>query len=114
MKTILIHRHPDCARCERIARRHHSFDWLDRIADTTADPPGRRAVDKGEIVVQELKTGVLLEGDAAVSAILRQVPLYWPLLPFVLCSSWLQSLARAGTRAGSPRTKASAPGGRDA
>jgi hypothetical protein len=83
MERIVIHRHPHCERCARIARRHKKLDWLGRIRVSTADPPGRAAVRKGEIVVHDLKTGAMLEGVDAVRKIFSQVPLYLPLLPLL-------------------------------
>ena len=80
MKTIRIHRHRDCERCAKMAATHHRLDWLDRVDDTTDPPPGRWPVQKGEIAVQDLRTGDVLEGVDAVRAIARQVPLYWPAL----------------------------------
>jgi predicted DCC family thiol-disulfide oxidoreductase YuxK len=82
MKTVRIHRHPDCPRCARIVRMHHRLDWLGRIEDTTA-PARSGALRMGEIVVEDLRTGRLLHGADAVEAILRAVPLYWPLLPLL-------------------------------
>jgi hypothetical protein len=90
MKKIRIHRHPRCPRCARLAALHRRFDWLDRIDDSTAAPPARAPLRLGEIAVQDLRTGALLEGVAAVRAIARQVPLYWPLVPLL----WLPPIAR--------------------
>lgn len=83
MKRIRIYRHPECRRCARIARTHHRLDWLDRIEDTTVPPPGRAPVRMGEIVVEDLRSGRLLEGLDALRAIWRQVPAYLPLLPLL-------------------------------
>lgn len=83
MKTILIHRHPGCPRCARLAAMHQRLDWLGRVADTTEPPPGRPPLQMGEIAVQDLRTGQLLHGIDAVRAISGQVPLYWPLLPLL-------------------------------
>lgn len=90
VERIVIHRHPHCERCARIARMHKRLDWLGRIRVTTADPPGHAPVRKGEIIVQDLKTGGLLEGVDAVRKIFGQVPLYLPLLPLL----WIPALAR--------------------
>lgn len=79
MKAIRIYRHPDCARCAKIVRVHHRFDWLDRIEDTTNAPSGRRPMRKGEIVVEDLAGGAMPEGVDAVRAIFRQIPLHLPL-----------------------------------
>jgi hypothetical protein len=77
MKAILIHRHPDCARCARIARAHHLFDWLDRVEDTT-EPPRSGPLRMGEVIVEDLRTGGLHGGAEAFGLICRQIPLYAP------------------------------------
>jgi len=79
VKTIRIHRHPECHRCARIVRMHHRLDWLDRVDDTTT-APRTGALRMGEIVVEDLRDGRLLQGAEAVEAIFRAVPLYWPAL----------------------------------
>lgn len=83
MKTIRIYRNPRCPRCARLAALHLRLDWLRRIEDSTAPPAGRTPLRMGEIVVENLRTGALLEGAQAVRAIARSVPLYWPLLPLL-------------------------------
>ncbi len=83
MSAIRIHRHPGCPRCARLASLHRRLDWLGRIEDSTAPPPGRGPLAMGEIAVHQLRTGVLHEGVEAVRSIARQVPLYWPLLPLL-------------------------------
>ena len=50
MKTVCIHRHPDCARCARYARMHRRLDWLDRVDDSTRSP-FERPMRIGEVVV---------------------------------------------------------------
>jgi hypothetical protein len=79
MKTIRIYRHRECKRCEKIVRLHHRLDWFDRIDDTTLTPPGRSPLRMGEILVEDLRSGRLLEGVHAVRAIFREIPLYFPL-----------------------------------
>ncbi len=78
MKAILIHRHPDCARCARLARMHHRFDWRDRVGDTVA-PPRSGPLRLGQIVVEDVRTGALHEGAAAFDVLCLQIPLYAPL-----------------------------------
>lgn len=73
-----------------MARWHERFDWLNRIRILAADPPGHRPIRKGEIIVQDLRTGALLEGVAAVRKIFQQVPVYLPLLPLL----WINVIAR--------------------
>lgn len=79
MARVLIHRHPDCERCARIARMHHRLDWLGRIGDTTRAPADRAPVRMGEIVVRDLQAGTLHEGLDGGRLIFRNVPAYWPL-----------------------------------
>lgn len=93
MKRIVIYRHPDCAKCARYARTHHTLDWLNRIVTATATPPtGQLRV--GQIVVEELRTGRVHRGAEAFRLICRQVPLYWPFLPLL----WVPALRRAIAR----------------
>jgi hypothetical protein len=82
MKTVLIHRHPNCDRCARIARVHHAFDWIGRVSDTT-ETPRSGPLRLGEIAVEDLRTGVLHHGVDAFREICRAVPLYTPLLPLL-------------------------------
>lgn len=99
MKRILIYRHPECARCARIARLHHAVDWLNRIADTTATPP-TGPVRRGEIVVEDLRDGRRLRGAEAVALIYRQAIVYWPLLvllSFPATRRWLDRQVRGDT-----------------
>lgn len=79
MKRLAIHRHPECARCARYARVHRALDWLGRLEPTTAAPPGA-PLTRGKIAVVDLATGERLRGAAAMAALARQVPAYWPLL----------------------------------
>ena len=78
MKRIRIYRNPDCAKCARYARLHERLDWLGRIENSTATPAsGPLAL--GEVVVEDLVTGELLHGAAALAAICRQIPAYAPM-----------------------------------
>ncbi|HYE58428.1 MAG TPA: hypothetical protein VD948_07965 [Rhodothermales bacterium] len=78
MPQIRIYRHPECARCARIARLHQALDWLGRIETSTATPPSG-PLRKGEVVVEDLATGQIRRGAEAFALITRQVPLYAPL-----------------------------------
>ena len=89
MKRVLIHRHPNCERCARIARIHHVTDWFNRIDTTTAIPPSGPLVP-GRIVVIDLVRGVRVCGAEAVAFIWRQVPLYWPMLALL----WIPAVRR--------------------
>jgi hypothetical protein len=80
--TIRLYRHPDCARCARYAQWHRRFDWLGRFEDATgASPAG--SLRLGEVVVQDLRSGVTLRGAAGFTLLCRQIPAYWPLLPLL-------------------------------
>lgn len=77
MNNIVIYRHPDCARCARIARAHHAFDLFGRIEDTTETPP-TGPLRVGQIVVEDRETGVIKEGSEAFRLITTAVPFYAP------------------------------------
>jgi hypothetical protein len=79
MTRILIYRHPNCERCARFARVHHTVDWLNRIAETTATPP-TGPLRLGEIVVEDLATRHIFRGSQALALVFRQAIAYWPLL----------------------------------
>lgn len=78
MKSIRIYRNPDCAKCARYARLHERLDWLGRIESSTATPASGPLV-LGEVVVEELGSGRILHGAAALAAICRQIPAYAPM-----------------------------------
>jgi hypothetical protein len=82
MKTVRIHRHPDCARCARHARRHRRLDWLGRV-DDSVQSPFERPMRMGEVVARDLRDGRLHGGADGMALLARQVPAYWPLLPLV-------------------------------
>jgi len=73
----LIYRHPDGARCARIARTNHAFDVLGRAEDTRAEPP-TGPLRKGEIVVANSATGRLAASVGAFRLIVQAVPIYAP------------------------------------
>jgi hypothetical protein len=80
MATVRLYRHRDCARCARFARWHHRLDWLGRFEDATgASPLG--PLRKGEVVVQDLRSGHTLRGAEGFALLCRQIPAYWLLLP---------------------------------
>jgi hypothetical protein len=77
MKRIRIYRNPDCARCARYARLHERLDWFGRVENSTAVPPtGPLAM--GEVVVQEVASGRVLQGLEAARRITREIPAYAP------------------------------------
>ena len=78
MKHIRIYRNPNCAKCARYARMHERLDWLHRIENSTATPTSG-PLSMGEVVVEDLATGELLHGAAALAAICRQIPAYAPM-----------------------------------
>jgi hypothetical protein len=80
MKTVCVHRHPDCAKCARHARWHHRLDWFDRILTSTATPQGHAPLRRGEVIVEDLRDFTLHEGADAFAVLAREVPLYRPLL----------------------------------
>lgn len=77
MSDILIYRHPDCAKCARIARTHHAFDLLGRVEDTTETPP-TGPLRMGQIVVEDRASGRIEQGAEAFRLITRAVPFYAP------------------------------------
>ena len=77
MKSIRIHRNPDCAKCARYAAAHRLFDWLGRV-DVSTESPRTGALRLGEVVVEKLGTGTILRGADAFAEICRNIPLYAP------------------------------------
>jgi hypothetical protein len=63
---------------------HHRLDWLHRVEDTTLSPHDHRPVRKGEIFVRTLSDGRLHEGFSAALELVKAVPLYWLVLPFLV------------------------------
>jgi len=82
MTTIRLYRHPGCAKCARYARWHHRLDWLGRFEDATGVSPVG-PLRMGEVAVQDLRCGETLRGAAGFALLCRQIPAYWPLLPFL-------------------------------
>ncbi|MDB5804976.1 MAG: hypothetical protein JWN73_2298 [Betaproteobacteria bacterium] len=73
-----IYRNPDCARCARYARMHQRLDWLHRLEVSTVTPASG-ALRMGEVVVEDLRSGVIHHGAAAFEHICCAIPLYAPL-----------------------------------
>lgn len=82
MTRIRIYCNPDSSDCLRRARKYLSFDWLHRVVVSTATPPGG-PLAAGEVAVQDLDTGKLARGAAALDCICRHLPLYMPLRPLL-------------------------------
>jgi hypothetical protein len=82
VKRITIYFNKDCARCQKIARCHKRFDWLNRL-DTSTEIPRTGPPRLGEIVVEDARTGEISSGVDAVRRIFRQVPAYLPFLPLL-------------------------------
>jgi hypothetical protein len=82
MKTVRVYRNPNCPKCARYAAWHERLDWLDRVEVSTAVPV-TGALAMGEVVVEDLRDGVIHEGAEGFTLLARQVPLYWPLLPLL-------------------------------
>ena len=79
MKRIRIYRNPDCAKCARYARLHERLDWFGRVEISTAVPPtGPLAM--GEVVVQDLQSGMIAQGVDAARRIAGEIPVYAPFL----------------------------------
>ena len=89
MKKVLIHRHPHCEKCARIARVHTALGGLKRLSITT-ETPSTESLRPGKIMVFDLVTGCVVRGSAAFDLICRQVPLYWPLRALL----WIPPLRR--------------------
>ncbi len=82
MAAIRLYRHPGCAKCARFARLHHRLDWLGRFEDATSVSPVG-PLRMGEVVVRDLRSGETLRGADGFALLCRQIPAYWPLLPFL-------------------------------
>gem|GEM_PF-673583 len=80
MPCIRIYRNPNCAKCARYARMHRALDWLGRVETSTETPPGHAPLRMGQIVVEDLGTGIVHEGVAAFRKMCEAVPLYRPML----------------------------------
>jgi hypothetical protein len=93
MKTIRVYRNPDCRRCARYARVGHALDWRDRLETSTATPE-TGPLRPGEIVVEELASGKLHRGAAALDLIVRQIPLYAPVGLLLRFSSFRRYIDR--------------------
>jgi len=65
-----------------LARIHHRLDWLHRFGDSTGISP-LGPMRRGQIVVQDLRSGVTLEGAKGFALLCRQIPAYWPMLPLL-------------------------------
>jgi hypothetical protein len=59
---------------------HHALDWFNRFEDSTATPPSG-PVRMGQIVVQDLSTGVVHGGIECFRLLCRNIPAYWPIIP---------------------------------
>jgi hypothetical protein len=82
MARITLFRNPTCAKCAKIARTHQRFDWFRRIAHSTETSPLGPLVP-GQIAVRDERSGATVTGVEAVRQIVRQVPLYWAMLPLL-------------------------------
>jgi hypothetical protein len=89
MAAIRLYRHPDCAKYARYARLHHLLDWLGRFEDATGVSPVG-PLRRGEVVVQDLRSGTTLRGAAGFALLCRQIPACWPMLPLL----WIPPLRR--------------------
>jgi len=93
MRRIRIYRNPGCPKCARYARLHERLDWFGRVEVSTAVPP-TGPLSMGEVVVQEIASGRILQGLEAARRIAREIPAY---APFRLLLR-IPALARAADR----------------
>lgn len=77
MRQIRIYRHPDCPKCARYARMHQRLDWRRRVEVSTATPK-TGPLRLGEVVVEKLGDGRILQGADAFEEICRSIPAYAP------------------------------------
>jgi len=82
MTRLRIYCNPQSLDCLRRARRYLFFDWLHRLVLSTATPPGG-PLAVGETVVQDLDTGQLVRGAAALDCMWKHIPLYLPMRPLL-------------------------------
>jgi hypothetical protein len=78
MRQIRIYRHPDCAKCARYARVHQLLDWRQRVEISTMTPK-TGPLRLGEVVVERLDEGRILQGADAFEEICRHISAYAPL-----------------------------------
>jgi hypothetical protein len=78
MTHIRLYNNPACVSCLRHARMHLFFDWFHHVVLSTATPPGG-PLAVGETAVQNLDTGQLVRGAAALDCLCRHIPLYLPM-----------------------------------
>ncbi len=77
MTRIRIYRNPGCAKCARYARLHARLDWFGRVENSTAVPP-TGPLTMGEVVVQEIGSGRIVQGAEAARRIAAAIPAYAP------------------------------------
>ncbi|HEY3520529.1 MAG TPA: hypothetical protein VGK80_05745 [Rhodanobacteraceae bacterium] len=82
MAVIRLYRSPDCGKCARIAHMHHRMDWLHRFEDSTEVSP-LGPLRAGQIVVQDLRSGITRGGAEGFAMLCREIPFYWPILPLL-------------------------------
>ena len=93
MAAVRLYRHPQCARCARIARFHRHLDWLGRFEDSTGESP-LGPMRMGQIVVRDLRSDATLGGAAGFALLCRQIPAYWPLLPLLRLPAFRRYIER--------------------
>jgi hypothetical protein len=94
MKTIRVHRNPDCPKCARYARWHLRLDWLDRVETSTATPQGHAPLRIGEVIVEDRRDFTLHESAAAFALLAHAVPACWPLLALLPIASVRRAVER--------------------
>ena len=82
MSKIIIYRNADCAKCAKFARIHTFFDWFHRVRIST-EIPKTGPLRLGEIVVEIVRTGEIVQGAEAIRQICRNIPAYAILRPLL-------------------------------
>ncbi|MBI3886464.1 MAG: hypothetical protein HY302_12155 [Opitutae bacterium] len=93
MKRIRVYRHRDCRRCARKAALLRFFDWLGRTESST-DEPKSGPLRRGQVVVEDIRTGEPAFGARAFDRICRHVPLYQPLRLLLLVPAFYRAIER--------------------
>jgi len=106
MTRIRIYCNPDSSDCLRRARKYQVLDWLHRVVVSTATPPGG-PLAVGETAVQDLDTGKLMRGAAALDCLWRHIPLYLPMRPLLrIPAVWRKADRTMAGRDGKPQRRA--------
>jgi hypothetical protein len=103
MTQIRLYNNPACVSCARHARVHKFFDWFHKVVISTSTPPGG-PLAVGETVVQDLDSGQLIHGAAALDCLCRHIPLYLPMrLLLLIPAVWRKADKAMAGRDGLPK-----------